>query len=451
MGFGAGTKILMADGTEKSIENVKTGDLVLSFDQLNAFGNLESKRVIDTFSRIDRNPLKIKVNNSNVELTIATGQLFIDSGNDWKEANNINEIIDGNGNVHSFDVSQITRGKHLMFDIIVEDNHSLIANGVRVHNMIYRVNRSLAKRTSVNENDLSGSNRKYGDDFENTNYSAGLSRKKKGKKKKTYNTEVKVDGIVTSANFISSIENLVDSLSEIVEETTPTNLTSIKLAIQTSADNILSYLTNFNASIINATMSTYDKSEVLSMTNEMNAAAIAMRKPFEDTVVSASGKNIAVNQLNVIRLLILRIKNRMQLYTETPKEEVASKLSSSKKSFKSTRAVNGKYNVPGKPNAYKETRPEGGRNNSAGPAGPSRSGSGGVNNGGNGSPNQSTRSTGGQKPGPSKPGPSRTGNPANSGPGSNPTSAPSSRASGSGANKPSSPVSSGGTYGGSLA
>lgn len=407
MGFAAGTKILMADGSEKAIEKIQTGDKVLSFDQLDAFGILEPKRVLNTFMRVDRNPLKVTVNDSSIELTVAPGQLFIDPGHDWKEATKINEIIDSKGNIHSFEVSQITRGKHQMFDIIVEDNHSLIANGVRVHNMIYSIADVIAGRNLADSNVLSGPLSSYGDDATNTNYSysSGSSKKKKGKRKKTYTPEVRVDGIVTSSRYIVSIESLVDSLSEIVEETTPTNLTSIKLAIQSSADSIVNYLANFTASIVNATMSAYDKSEVLVMAADMSAAASAMRKPFEDTVVIASGKNIAVNQLNVIQLLILRTKNRMELYTETPKEEVASQLSSSKKAFKSSRAVNGKYNIASNPNAY---RSEGGGSrgggNSGAKTGPSRSSGGGINNGGGGknTPSQATRAPAKQGPSYSK-------------------------------------------------
>lgn len=400
MGFAAGTQILMADGSLRAIEKINKGDVVLSFDQLDAFGKLEPKRVVDTFMRIDRNPLKVKIKNSEVELTVAPGQLFIDPGHDWKEATKINEIIDGAGNVHEFEVAQITRGKHQMFDIIVEDNHSLIANGVRVHNMSYTVADVIAGRY-VPANTLPGAIRRFAGDLDNTNesYGSGNRKKKKGKKKRTSTPEVRVDGLVTSTRFLGNIESLVDSVSEIIEETTPSNLTAIKVTIQSSVDSLIDYVANLTANVLNATMSSYDKSEVLSMTVEMSAAATALRDPFEETVVSASGKLAAINQLNIMKLLILRIKNAMDLYTVAPpaKETPSSNLSTNKKAFKSTRAVNGKYGVQNNsPFAY---RSEGGGSRGGGndgaKTGPSRSSNSNT-------PGGNPRPTGGQNPSPSK-------------------------------------------------
>ncbi len=318
MGFAAGTKVLMADGKEKAIENINTGDVVLSFNQLDAFGVLEPKKVLNTYKRLDRNPLKVKVHNSDIELTVAEGQLFINPGSDWKNATNINEIIDGEGNVHKFDVSRISRGKHAIYDIIVEDNHSLIANGVRVHNMTYSIADVIAGRNLAGSDIQSGpiGNYNYRGDYDNNNrnYSQGNSKKKKSNKRKNIKPEPKIDGLQAGAKLLSSIEDLTDLLSEIIDETTPTNLTVLKLVVQQSVDNIVNYLASFGASILNATMSAYDKSEILVMTADMTQAAVAMRKPFEETVVSASGKLIAATQLKLFELQIARMNGILETY-----------------------------------------------------------------------------------------------------------------------------------------
>jgi hypothetical protein len=318
MGFAAGTKVLMADGKEKAIEDINTGDVVLSFNQLDAFGVLEPKRVLNTYKRLDRNPLKVKVHNSDIELTVAEGQLFINQGSDWKNATNINEIIDGEGNVHKFDVSRISRGKHAIYDIIVEDNHSLIANGVRVHNMTYSIADVIAGRNLAGSDIQSGPigdyNRRGDLDNNNNYYDQGRNKKKKSKNKKAYTPQPKIDGLQAGAKLLSSIEDLTDLLSEIIDETTPANLTILKAVVQQSVDNIVGYLASFGASILNATMSAYDKSEILVMTADMTQAAIAMRKPFEETVVSASGKLIAATQLKLFELQIARMNGILETY-----------------------------------------------------------------------------------------------------------------------------------------
>lgn len=324
MGFAAGTKVLMADGSERTIENIKTGDLVLSFDQLDAFGALEPKRVLNTFKRIDRNPLKVKVVGSDDELTVAPGQLFINPGSDWKDAVNINEIIDGDGNVHKFNVSQITRGKYQMYDIIVEDNHSLIANGVRVHNMTYSIADVIAGRNLAGSDIQSGSISNYyrTGDYDNNSdmHQEGRSKKKKSKRR-TSKPEPRIDGLQAGAKLLSSIEDLVEVVGEIVDNTSPTNLTVLKAVVQQSVDSIVNYLASFGASILNATMNAYDKSEILIMTADMTQAAVAMRKPFEETVVSASGKLLAQTQLKLFDLQIARMNNILEIYLGAAEED----------------------------------------------------------------------------------------------------------------------------------
>lgn len=476
MGFNAGTKILMADGSEKLIENVQTGDLVMSFDQLDAFGVLEPKRVLDTFMRLDRNPLHVKVEESNVELTVAPGQLFINPGSDWKDAININEIIDRDGNVHDFSVNQINRGKFQMYDIIVEDNHSLIANGVRVHNMNYSQDDIANGRDQVDSGAASSYHRRDPSQA-NKYYNAGKNKKKKAKKKRDYRPEPKVDGLISGAKIISSTADLVDVLDEIILVTTPTNLTPLKGSIQSSIDNIVNYLATFYAAIFSSSISDYDKQEILSLTNIMTSAAIDMRNPFEEATVTASGKLQAISQLKIIDIALTSVQAKITYYVGNAAEDKdrfgvdvnGQKVPKSGKNKQSTRNSNGKYNTA-KQTSNGNARPEGGARNSAGPAGPTgNSGGGGAGSstrGGGGGSGSKPGPSGGSKPGPSsgsKPGPSTSGRDKpgtgpgqgtggttrSTGPGG--PNGPNSSSSGSGANKTSSPVSSGGTYGGSLA
>ena len=397
MGFDAGTKVLMADGSEKLIENIQTGDLVMSFDQLDAFGVLEPKRVLDTFMRLDRNPLHVKVENSDVELTVAPGQLFISPGSDWKDAININEIIDKSGTVHSFSVSQITRGKFQMYDIIVEDNHSLIANGVRVHNMTYSQEDVANGRDQVDSGSTSNYYRRDPSES-NRHYNSGKNKKKKAKRKRDYRPEPKIDGLQSGAKILSSTADLIDVLNEIITVTTPTNLTALKGSIQSSVDNIVNYLATFYGAIYASSIGDYDKQEILTLSLIMTSAAVDMRNPFEEASVTASGKLQALSQLKVIDIALTSVQAKIDYYVGNAAEDKdlfgvdvdGQKVPKSTSKKQPTRNANGKYT---------QQRPEGGARNSAGPAGPSGGArSTGSGNGGGGSPGQRVQDTKGKGP-----------------------------------------------------
>lgn len=132
-GFVEGTLVLMADGSQKPIEQIKTGDMVLSFDEFDSTAPLESMRVTNTFSRIDSDILEVKVG-ENI-LKVAKDQMFIGPHNDWKEVYNHSLVVDLEGTPVKYTVNQNRKGKHRVYDITVEENHSLIANGLRVHNV----------------------------------------------------------------------------------------------------------------------------------------------------------------------------------------------------------------------------------------------------------------------------------------------------------------------------
>jgi hypothetical protein len=403
MGFDAGTKVLMADGSEKLIENIQTGDLVMSFDQLDAFGVLEPKRVLDTFMRMDKNPLHVKVENSDVELTVAPGQLFISPGSDWKDAININEIIDKSGTVHSFSVSQITRGKFQMYDIIVEDNHSLIANGVRVHNMTFSQEDVAAGRDQA---DSGAANNYYRRDHTQSNkhYNSGKNKKKKSTKRKDYRPEPKIDGVVSGSKIMSSTADLIDVLDEIITVTTPPNLTALKGSIQSSIDTIVNYLATFYGAIYSSSMADYDRQEILTLSLIMTSAAVDMRNPFEEASVTASGKTQAISQLTVLKLVVVKINNTLETYVSATDEDRGyfdidvngQKVPRSNRGS-AGRNANGKYNTArqegGARNDFGSNRGRGGNKIGSGPNQTRTTGGGNAPGGG---PAQKVRDTRGQ-------------------------------------------------------
>lgn len=381
MGFGVGTKVLMEDGKEKAIENIQSGDIVLSFDQFNAFGKLEPKKVLNTFMHVDRNLLKVSVKDNEVDLVVAPGQLFINSKSEWEEAVNTNELIDEDGKVLNFEVSQITKGKHYVYDIIVEDNHSLVANGIRVHNKKKKKKAGATKKVATDDYD------------DSQTYNSGVSKKKKFIK--NYAPEPKIDYGVTAVNTVENIDTMIDFLREIITLSTPAQLTQTKLTIQTSIDSIYNYVQQIITAVNYSSLSSYDKGDVLGTMADINSFAISLRKPFEETVVSAAGKTIAISLLDLINASVLKVNTALSLYTVDTKEKAEAKAKSNKvKKTAATKQPNGKYTTQKK---NLNQRPEGGARNSAGPAGPSRSSGGGGNKG---TPGASVSKPGGQKPGP---------------------------------------------------
>ena len=74
VGFAEGTHVLMADGKWKTIENVKQGDMVMSFNPDIADSELEPRKVVDTWSGIHREC--IEVHQKNKVTVVAKDQLF---------------------------------------------------------------------------------------------------------------------------------------------------------------------------------------------------------------------------------------------------------------------------------------------------------------------------------------------------------------------------------------
>lgn len=359
-GFGQGTLVLMADGKEKPIEQILPGDKVMSFDQFDAFAPLEARKVLDIASRIDRGALEINVIDSDIKLTVAPGQLFINTKHDWHNATNINEIIDRNGNVCKFDVKQIKTGKHAIYDIIVEDNHSLVANGVRVHNMVKKARREVLYGATPG----AAANHYSSDyDSESNTYTHGKATKKKSKtskiksiKKSNTLAYAKPDNLAVAGKLLTSMSELTDLTIDIVDAATPSQLNTLKATVKSSITSIINYDQAYLTSILNASTSTYDKAELYQWGLDILQAASDAYKPFYETVVTASGKLTALNQLSLINLNLIRSQAKIGIYTtpdtkgdldvtvngrKTPKK----KLSALPKSQPAQKQATGKYQI----------------------------------------------------------------------------------------------------------
>ena len=132
VGFAEGTPVLMADGKWKPIEQVKQGDWVMSFNHKAEGYPLEPKQVINTLSAIHGDCVEVWAGDK--VTIVAKDQLFFTPGATWSPSYETKKVIDFSGNIQDIQVRKVRKGKWKLFDITVEENHSLIANDLRVHN-----------------------------------------------------------------------------------------------------------------------------------------------------------------------------------------------------------------------------------------------------------------------------------------------------------------------------
>jgi len=132
VGFVQGTTVLMGNGHPKPIEKIRPGDWVMSFDTHSPNSPLEPKQVIDIIDYITRDVMEVVSGED--AILVGRGQLFLTPGMDWHYAHETAHVTDVNGNVRDFTVTKVNQGNFKMYDIIVDDHHSLVANGFRVHN-----------------------------------------------------------------------------------------------------------------------------------------------------------------------------------------------------------------------------------------------------------------------------------------------------------------------------
>ena len=129
--FLKGTKISTPQGN-KSIENIKIGDEVVCF---NDKGNLHTSVVESINSHENQDVYKYSVWNG--ESIYATSNHWVlTSENSFTEIGKLNEmltLVDINGGLRPLTKAEYF-GKETVYNFIVKDYHTYIANEIRVHN-----------------------------------------------------------------------------------------------------------------------------------------------------------------------------------------------------------------------------------------------------------------------------------------------------------------------------
>ena len=127
-----GQKILMADRTQKNIEDVKVGDEILSFNQ-------DSKKLEkDKVAGVDKNPTYHNdyfIFNNTLK-TSSDHEIFVNNG--FKQAQDIkigDLLLDSNGKEVKVKKIDHIYKKVKTYDLTTEKNHNFFASGYLVHNI----------------------------------------------------------------------------------------------------------------------------------------------------------------------------------------------------------------------------------------------------------------------------------------------------------------------------
>ncbi len=132
VGFAEGTPVLMADGTWRAIEQVKQGEWVMSFNPKVENSELEPKKVVNTFSTIYKDCIEVHANGK--VTVVAKDQLFFTPGAGWSAGFDTKQVMNFDGTRQDIQVRRVRGGKFKVYDVTVDETHSLIANDLRVHN-----------------------------------------------------------------------------------------------------------------------------------------------------------------------------------------------------------------------------------------------------------------------------------------------------------------------------
>lgn len=131
--FSADTPILMADGSIKPIQAVEVGDLVASFDPTVAEGrgSLRSKAVVQLFRSHSSNLFRIGAHYA------SGGHPFLADDGEFHLLEHFGERkgVDASGDIVSVTPDRVFAPEPIeLFNFEVEDFHTYVANGLRVHN-----------------------------------------------------------------------------------------------------------------------------------------------------------------------------------------------------------------------------------------------------------------------------------------------------------------------------
>ena len=152
--FGRGAPVLMADGTTKPIELVEVGDMVAAFDSTvdGGRGPLIACRVARTF-----------VNKSDHTVTVGgilstAGHPFLTPEGGFEPIAQLAErgAVDAAGNVVPIEIGEGSEGEVEVFNIEVDDLHTYVVGGFRVHNISLKLDGSEGYITFMPNGDAMG-------------------------------------------------------------------------------------------------------------------------------------------------------------------------------------------------------------------------------------------------------------------------------------------------------
>lgn len=371
-GFAKGTMILMADGKLKAIEDIKSGEYVLSFDENDADAPLEPRQVLDTFERIDNNVLEIQVGET--YLKVAQDQMFIGPYNDWKQVYNHSHVVDTDGNPVKYTVSQIRTGKHRIYDITVEENHSLVANGIRVHNPAgmtggsAKANDTAQAKSAADKSKADGAAKKGAETKTNQkgppssspdrggpgktkdgrsggggtgrdspsgragggaggqNNGVGNNNQKvnngnKGMKKVPKGwpfkkePDPKPSGSAVAVKLMNTIEQNAYNLHDIIESTNPTQLTTFAGLVVSNTQSTYTFANSFVASIVASEMSAYDKEALIDVGIDIENVVLQIGAMFKGGPITAALQTLALAYVIQLETLVYNGKAILGHYT----------------------------------------------------------------------------------------------------------------------------------------
>jgi intein/homing endonuclease len=147
--FPAGTKVTMEDGSEKNIEDVELGDVVLSFNEETQ--TIEPKKVINLNSPIHNDLIQYTLSSGTTITSTFDHPYYVNglelasykpelTNSRYDIARNVNQIKVGDvvrfkdGGFHSIDnIEELPLVDTQTYIVTVEDTHNFYANGILVH------------------------------------------------------------------------------------------------------------------------------------------------------------------------------------------------------------------------------------------------------------------------------------------------------------------------------
>jgi hypothetical protein len=196
--------------------------------------------------------------------------------------------------------------------------------------------------------------RDSGSQQSNTVSNGSGGRRKKSKNRYREEPTAKPNANSVSSKLLESVDATVDVLQELVTTLDVSQLSAVKITVQNGVDNMYSYANSYVASLVQAEMLSYDKSELIGMATDIMINAALLRKPFEETIVTNAGRTIAIDLLARIEINVIRSIAKLEAYiTKSAAGELdvyiddqptPKKSRSSSRYNKSRRTSNGNYN-----------------------------------------------------------------------------------------------------------